>query len=357
MASRWKAWAAAVRPDPGRGQRNENQERAAAGSARRSSRHGHRAHALSRDPTPDVWACPAIVCASKLGCSLAWPAGSSSSRCPTPSNGRDRPARILSETFPEVVPGRQFASRSWAGNRRAQPRREPASAAADRAGRRLHRRGGDCRRTSSSCRSACVVVWIGPCRSCSAYGLGTAVLGVLTLMAGRMGWLDPWLVRIAPGRPGGSRCSWCPAWRALPSGQHDGRRPGPVRRASVPWLWARRSPLVVVMIAGLDAARDGLRRRWNTTSRARRNISRPAGSRSCLTTSTRTCRLTWRCSICWAWRSRRLVVGGLAGQLLVALFVPAAAVLIHAAAAAVVDERAGSRPSCTSRRRGSTASA
>ena len=32
------------------------------------------------------------------------------------------------------------------------------------------------------------------------FGLGTAGLGVLTLVAGRLGLLDPWLV---PGRPGG----------------------------------------------------------------------------------------------------------------------------------------------------------
>ncbi len=35
------------------------------------------------------------------------------------------------------------------------------------------------------------------------YGLGAGLLGVLTLVAGRLGWLDTWLVRRGPGSAGG----------------------------------------------------------------------------------------------------------------------------------------------------------
>ena len=46
------------------------------------------------------------------------------------------------------------------------------------------------------------------------YGLGAGLLGVLTLIVGRLGWLDPWLLRVALSVVAGVGLFRSGIWRA-----------------------------------------------------------------------------------------------------------------------------------------------
>ena len=115
------------------------------------------------------------------------------------------------------------------------------------------------------------------------------------------------------------------------------------------------APFVVRDDPGRRCCRRSTSTSWNTTSKGPRSISRPAGSRflphNVYTNMPFDVEMLHLLAMevmgDWWW-------GGLAGQLLVALFGPAAAVLIGAAAAREArPARAGSRRSSTSPRRGS----
>ena len=98
-----------------------------------------------------------------------------------------------------------------------------------------------------------------------AYGLGTAVLGVLTLIAGRMGWLDPWFIRLAwpvaglglvrhrPGEDGEN---------SVPTAGVGEPKTSAIPRLETgsPGSSALIAPFVAAHAARLDAAGDGLRR-------------------------------------------------------------------------------------------------
>ena len=183
-----------------------------------------------------------------------------------------------------------------------------------------------------------------------AYGLGTAVLGVLTLMAGRMGWLDPWLIRIGLGADSPlRRAGEHPRALAMTTDAWKIRR-----RDWLPWLLAAIAPFVVIMLLGsmlpatdfdvLEYHLQGPKEYFQAgrISFLPHNVytNMPFGVEMLHL-------LGMEVMGDWWWGAGR--------QLLVALFAPAAAVLIAATAAAARRERAGSRRSSTSRRRGSTA--
>ena len=153
----------ALRHDPRRGQRHAHQERAAGGGRGGVRALDDRAHAVRPVDRGSVAGRPIVRPSSRRAMS----SGSRSWRSraglaawflivPLPNANNvesataDPPGLLLLKALPEVVPGRTFReSIAGPGHRRAEPRREPAPAAADRAGRRADRRGGDRPRTTS----------------------------------------------------------------------------------------------------------------------------------------------------------------------------------------------------------------
>ena len=108
---------------------------------------------------------------------------------------------LLLKAFPEVVPGTTFQqSLLGQASGRAQPPREPARPHSDRRGRRSHRPGGAGPGRAGDPGASGCGAWARPLeRTALAFGLGTAGLGVLTLLAGRAGLLSPWLFRVGLG--------------------------------------------------------------------------------------------------------------------------------------------------------------
>ena len=190
----------------------------------------------------------------------------------------------------------------------AEPRREPAPAAADRPGRRADRRrrrsrSGELVLRALGLRPACSTAGSG---SPLGFGLGTTGLGLVALIVGP--------ARAAraladPGRAGGADRSPRPACRS--SGERrEVRRRSTVRRRDgrpglgSPWLGFApgRRPVPADHGPGGDAADDRLRRDRVSPPRAEGIFPGRADRASCRITSTRACRSAWRCSTCSAWR-------------------------------------------------------
>ena len=172
---------------------------------------------------------------------------------------------LLLKTFPEVVPGTSFRE-SMLGKRPSElshvenlPQRVPVVLAAaliaargDRT-RRRDPRPPQASEPSPPVRSGCAL----------AYGLGAAVLGGITLIVGRLGWLDPWFIRIglavlASCRSSGSACGLIR--KDIEAARGASRRPNaPARSARLALRPADRA-VRPGHAARLDAAGDRLRR-------------------------------------------------------------------------------------------------
>ncbi len=183
-----------------------------------------------------------------------------------------------------------------------------------------------------------------PARLALDYGLGAAMLGGLTLVTGRLGWLNPWTMRVGLG--GIALAGVVGAWLReiaagngsltsgvrLPEDAADGSCRGCSRRCSrrswCSWSWAR-------------CCRRWTSTCWSTTCRVRRSTSWPGESTTCAHNIYTNMPfdvemlhlLGMEVMGDWWW-------GALAGQLLVALFGLAAAVMIFTTAARV-SPRAG----------------
>jgi hypothetical protein len=152
------------------------------------------------------------------------------------------------------------------------------------------------------------------------YGLGAALLGVVTLIVGRLGWLDPWVVRIGLGGLAGAGFLVARPWRAGRLGL-----PRPLA-AWLPWLVV--APFLLAMFLGsmlptidfdvLEYHLQGPKEYYQAGKIAflPHNVytSMPFGVEMLHL-------LAMEVLGDWWW-------GALAGQLLVASFAPAAAVLI-----------------------------
>jgi hypothetical protein len=154
------------------------------------------------------------------------------------------------------------------------------------------------------------------------FGLGTALLGVVTLIAGRLGWLNPWLIRAGLGLTASAGLLTAKPWHA-------------VRRIRQPASWLPGlviAPFVLVMILGsmlpaidfdsLEYHLQGPKEYFQAGQIAYlpHNVytNMPFGVEMLHL-------LGMEVLNDWWW-------GALAGQLLVALFAPAAAMLIAATA-------------------------
>ena len=118
------------------------------------------------------------------------------------------------------------------------------------------------------------------------FGIGTTALGVLTLLAGRLGLLDPWIFRIGLGVIAAAGLGTSKLWRM--------DRPRLDLHWLLPGLIDR--PFPDHHAPGSDAADRSISTCSNIISRVPRSISRQGGSRSCRTMSTPACPLVWRCS-------------------------------------------------------------
>jgi hypothetical protein len=178
---------------------------------------------------------------------LAWLAWFLIVPLPNAKNVNTPPARavrrglLLLKTFPEVVPGTTFQE-SFLGNGLKElshienlPQRLPIMLAAglvaaaavglgDMALRRLKLEAG-----------------LGAAeRIALDYGLGAGLLGVLTLVLGRLGWLHPWLFRVAFFGISAVGLATSRLWRA-----------GPLKlKSSSVLLGLVVAPFVVVMLLG-----------------------------------------------------------------------------------------------------------
>ena len=133
-----------------------------------------------------------------------------------------------------------------------------------------------------------------------AYGLGAALLGGLTLIVGRLGWLDPWFIRVFLALLAVAR-------RSAPPQPAPGPRPTtpapPPARDPLAWLFALLiAPFVLITLLGsMLPAIDFDVLEYHLQGPKEYLPGRPHRS-SCRTMSTRTCRSTWRCSTCSACR-------------------------------------------------------
>lgn len=251
---------------------------------------------------------------------------------------------LLLETFPEVVPGTTFR-RSMLGNILSElshvenlPQRIPILLAAGLiAGAAVG--VGDATLGLLMVRGR--LRW--PERIALSYGLGAALLGGLTLIVGRLGWLNPWFIRIELA-----------ALAALPFASQRLRRwksseddvPGegpPEPRPSDPLAWlfvALVVPFIVItMLGAMLPATDFDVLEYHLQGpkeyfQAGRIEFLPHNVYTNMPFDVEMLHLLGMSVMGdWWW-------GGLAGQLLVALFGPAAAVLIFATVARV-STRAG----------------
>ena len=175
------------------------------------------------------------------------------------------------------------------------------------------------------------------------YGLGTTLLGVLTLIVGRMGWLDPWFIRTALGLIAvlgllstrvwrGRRKSQVPATAPvaeLPSAAEPTESP----RDPLAWLFIIAiAPFVILMILGsmlpatdfdvLEYHLEGPKEYYQ----AGRIAFLPHNVYTNMPFGVEMLHLIGMAVMAdWWW-------GALAGQLLVALYAPAAAMMIAATA-------------------------
>ena len=124
-------------------------------------------------------------------------------------------------------------------------------------------------------------------------GLGATLLGVITLISGRLGLLNPWLCRL-----GLSLLVVTGFWG--------------LKRDEWKWRWPKGSALqcFLLLLLGPLLAVMALRAMMPTIDfdalkyhlEGQRNTIKPAGSPSCLITSIPRCPLASRCSTCWGWR-------------------------------------------------------
>lgn len=163
------------------------------------------------------------------------------------------------------------------------------------------------------------------------YGLGAGLLGVVILIVGRVGWLDPWLFRVGLGLLAAAGLATSRPWRASPF------RLTP----SSCVLGLVIAPFVIVMILGsmlpaidfdvLEYHLQGPKEYYH----AGRIAFQPHNVYTSMPFGVEMLHLAaMEVMGDWWW-------GGLAGQLLVALFAPASAVLIAATAARAGSPRAG----------------
>ena len=256
---------------------------------------------------------------------LAWLAWFLIVPLPNANNVKTPPARavrrglLLLKTFPEVVPGTTFQE-SFLGNGLKElshienlPQRLPIMLAAglvaaaavglgDMALRRLKLEAG-----------------LGAAeRIALDYGLGAGLLGVLTLVLGRLGWLHPWLFRVAFFGISAVGLATSRLWRT-----------GPLKlKSSSVLLGLVVAPFLVVMILGsmlptidfdvLEYHLQGPKEYYQ----AGRIAFLPHNVYTSMPFGVEMLHLgAMEVMADWWW-------GGLAGQLLVALFAPAAAVMI-----------------------------
>ncbi len=169
-----------------------------------------------------------------------------------------------------------------------------------------------------------------PERIAVAYGIGAGLLGVSTLLLGRVGWLDPWLFRIGLGAIAAISATTLRPWR----------KPAVPLSASTMLLLMVAAPFVTVMILGsmlpsidfdvLEYHLQGPKEYFH----AGRIAFLPHNVYTSMPFGVEMLHLAaMEVMGDWWW-------GGLAGQLLVAFFAPAAAVLIAATAARAGSSRA-----------------
>jgi hypothetical protein len=163
------------------------------------------------------------------------------------------------------------------------------------------------------------------------YGLGAGLLGVLALFFGRLGWLDPWFVRVGLGVVASGGLFTSRLWRA------------PRSRADATWWWKALlfCPFVVVMVlASMLPAMDFDVLEYHLQGpkeyyQAGRISFLPHNVYTNMPFNVEMLHLlAMEVMGDWWW-------GGLSGQLLVALFGPAAAILIAGAARRCGSPRAG----------------
>ena len=181
-----------------------------------------------------------------------------------------------------------------------------------------------------------------PVRIALDYGLGAAMLGVLTLAIGRMGWLNPWSVRIGLGMLAGVGILGSGAWRfGRARKDHEAASPAPAEKATSgsganreAWFFGLLiAPFVAITILGsmlpatdFDVIEYHLQGPKEYFQSGRIDYL-PHNIYTNMPFDVEMLHLLgMEVMADWWW-------GALAGQLLVALFGPAAAVLIHATAA------------------------
>ncbi len=163
------------------------------------------------------------------------------------------------------------------------------------------------------------------------YGLGAGLLGVLALVAGRLGWLDPWLVRVALFVVAAAGLVTSRLWRA----------PKPAVDSSWWWKSLLFAPFVLLLVLAamlpsidfdvLEYHLQGPKEYFQTG----RISYLPHNVYTNMPFNVEMLHLlAMEVMGDWWW-------GGLSGQLLVALFGPAAAVLIAGAAGRLASRRAG----------------
>ena len=143
------------------------------------------------------------------------------------------------------------------------------------------------------------------------YGVGTAFLGVATLLVGRMGWLDPRFIRTGLGLI--AILGLISAWpRESPTDDQDSRTaageatPGssaarPPERPARMALHARDRSIRDPHDSWVDAACHRLRRPRVPPGGPEGVLPGGADQLSCHTTCIRTCPSAWRCSTCSGW--------------------------------------------------------
>jgi hypothetical protein len=163
------------------------------------------------------------------------------------------------------------------------------------------------------------------------FGLGAGFLGVLALMVGRMGWLDPWFVRVGLAVLAGAGLLTSRLWQA----------PRPKLDSSWWWKALLFFPFVVTMIlASMLPSIDFDVLEYHLAGpkeyfQAGRISYLPHNVYTNMPFNVEMLHLlAMEVMGDWWW-------GGLSGQLLVALFAPAAAILIGGAAGRLASPRAG----------------
>ena len=141
-----------------------------------------------------------------------------------------------------------------------------------------------------------------------AFGLGMTGLAWITLMVGRFGLISPWTIRLGLCAP-----ILAEAWASWKRGRPwDDPARSPLTKTFDRLAPRRGRPLSSRSWPWGRCCRRSISTRSNITSKARRNTTWRAGSRSCRIMSTQACLSRWRCFISSAWRSG--ATGGGAGS-------------------------------------------